>query len=61
MTAPLMRHCAGERTPEMSLAQAQWFADERVAPCGHCADASHILTRISMTPAAATLLRPTAL
>ena len=53
MTAPLMRHCAGERTPELSLAQARWFADERVAPCGYRAEGNHILTGASMTPDAA--------
>lgn len=53
MTAPLMRHCAYERTLELSLAEAQWFADERVAPCDYSADGSHTPTDASMTPAAA--------
>ena len=52
MTAPLMRHCAGDRTLELSLAEAQWFADERVAPCDYSADGSHTPTDASMTPAA---------
>ena len=53
MTAPLMRHSAGDRTPELSRSPALWFADERVARCDYRADASHILTGASMTPAAA--------
>ena len=56
MTALLMRHCAGDRTLEMSRSPARWLADERVAPCGYCADGNHILISASMTPAAAVRL-----
>ena len=53
MTALLMRHCAGDRDISSVRAPAQWFADERVAPCGYRADGNHIRTGASMTPDAA--------
>ena len=52
MTAPLMRHRACKRTPEMSLAETQWFADKRDSRCDCCAGGHHIRTGSSMTPAA---------
>ena len=50
MPAPLMRHCAGERTLELSLAEAQWFADERHSRCDFRAGGHDIRTGASMTP-----------
>lgn len=50
MTAPLVHHCACGRTPELSLAEAQWFADKRDSRCGYCAGRRHIRTGSSMTP-----------
>ena len=56
MTALLMRHCAGERTLELSLAEAQRFANKRDSRCDCCAGGHHIRTGSSMTPVAAVRL-----
>ena len=50
MTARLMRHCACERTLEMSLAETRWFADKRHSRCDCCAGGHDIRTGASMTP-----------
>ena len=51
-----MRLYACDRTLELSRAQAQWFADERVAPCDYRPDGSHTPTGACVTPAAAVRL-----
>ncbi len=56
MTAPLMRHCAGDRDISSVRAPARWFTDERVARCDYRADGSHTLTGASMTPVKAVRL-----